>query len=132
VTAAQSQIAQDLGLSLRQVSAVWELCGTRTAWMLAPTTDTAGAADDRRNLSGTDLPVRFVRRVLQDEWCCHLTDLVERRLMLLYHPELSRACLQDLTALMIEQGLLNAHDAPAEREHCITRLRAHFGREVNA
>jgi glycerol-3-phosphate dehydrogenase len=130
VTAAQSQIARDSGLSLRQVSAVWDLCGTRTASMLAPTTGAAGAADDRRSLSGTDLPVRFVRRVLQDEWCCHLTDLVERRLMLLYHPELTRACLEDLTKLMVEQGLVRTEEARAELEQCITRLRQHFGREV--
>lgn len=130
MVAAQAQIARDSGCSLRQVAAVWELCGTRAASLLAPAAEAGDAAEDRQSLSGTDLPLRFVRRVLEDEWCCRLSDLVERRLMLLYAPRLSRACLEQLARLMVEHRLLSAADADAEVDDCITRLRQHFGRTV--
>ena len=93
VAAEQSRLATQLQFTTSQVAAVWQLCGTRTSAMLSPTSPGEADDDGRKNLSDTDLPLRFVRRVLRDEWCCQLEDLVERRLMLLYWPDLSRACL---------------------------------------
>jgi glycerol-3-phosphate dehydrogenase len=98
--------------------------------MLAPTSPGDGDDDDRGNLGGTDLPLRFVRRVVRDEWCCRLEDLVERRLMLLYRPDLSRECLHHLARLMVEHGLLAEHDCDAAVAGCVERLQTHFGKTV--
>ena len=84
----------------------------------------------RDNLCGTDLPLRFVRRVLRDEWCCQLEDLVERRLMLLYRPDLSRACLRHLAELMAAEGLLADNSVDAAVARCVERLQAHFGKTL--
>src|SRR5262249_12124360 len=45
-------------------------------------------------LVGTQLLLATVRHVIRDEWVTTLDDLVERRLMLLYHPNLTRQCLE--------------------------------------
>jgi glycerol-3-phosphate dehydrogenase len=130
VAAEQSRLAEQLQFTTSQVAAVWQLCGTRTSPMLSPASPGEANGGGRKNLSDTDLPLRFVRRVLRDEWCCRLEDLVERRLMLLYGPDLSRACLRQLAELMAEQGLLARDGMDAAVAGCIERLRAHFGRAI--
>jgi glycerol-3-phosphate dehydrogenase len=81
-------------------------------------------------LSGTHLPLRFVRRVLREEWCCRLSDLVERRLMLVFAGDLSMDCLRQLARLMVEEGLLPGDRGAAEVDACAQRLRTHFGRAI--
>ena len=130
VAAAQARLAEQLRLTTSQVAAVWQLCGTRTAQMLAPESSHATADDGRDNLHDTDLPLRFVRRVLRDEWCCQLEDLVERRLMLLYRPNLSRACLQHLAELMVDERLLDRDSVGAAVSRCVERLKNHFGKTL--
>ncbi len=122
------QLAEVLQLTMSQVSSVWNLCGTRTASMLAPESPDEARHDDRENLAGTHLPLRFVRRVMRDEWCCRLCDLVERRLMLVFSTDLSIACLRHLAEIMAEQGLLTEEKIMAEVDQCANRLRTHFGR----
>ena len=53
-------------------------------------------------LDGTHIPIETVRQIIRDEWVAKLDDLVERRLMLLYHPNLTRRCLDQLADLLIE------------------------------
>ncbi len=50
--------------------------------------------------------------------------------MLLYLPELSRACLEHLVRLMVEHGLVAAENADPELEQCVARLHGHFGRAI--
>jgi glycerol-3-phosphate dehydrogenase len=125
------QIAQQVNLTSEQVHAVWQLCGTRTAEMLVQPVGTRSEGDDDANLADTQLPVRFVQRVIRQEWCRTLEDLVERRLMLLYSPVLTRACLNDLAVLMVEAGLLHADQVDRAVQRCVDRLRDHFGRVMD-
>ncbi len=121
--AAYDRIAQRLGLSCASVAAVWQLCGTRTASILAVSPST-------ELLPGTDLPVSFVQWSIRHEFATSLTDLVERRLMLLYHQRLTKACLERLADLLTAAG----HLAPGDQPHAVTaevaRLAAHYGKHV--
>ncbi len=130
LTEHQRQLATQLQFTPAQVSAVWQLCGTRTAALLSPAANDAIHPDSRESLADSDLPVRFVRRVIRDEWCCRLGDLVERRLMLLFAPQLSSACLRQLAQLMVDEGRLSQDRVDAEVDQCIDRLRTHFGRTI--
>ena len=125
---AQEQVTQQCHATSDQVQAVWQLCGTLTAEMLSQSTCAEDQLDGDDNLTDTELPRRFVRWVIRQEWCRTLEDLVERRLMLLYHPGLTRACLEDLAALLVEAGLLRSDDVQRSVQRCIDRLRDHFGR----
>jgi glycerol-3-phosphate dehydrogenase len=118
------QIATRTGFSIEQVGAVWNLCGTHTADILSEIA-TAGS----ENLAGTHLPRAFVRRVIDREWVHRLDDLVERRLMLLYHRDLTQTTLRQLALIMAEAGILGC---PVEGEvrQTVERLRQHFGKRV--
>jgi len=81
-------------------------------------------------LTGTDIPIDFVRWSIRNEWITSLDDLVERRLMLTFAPELHRSTLAELTALMTEQ---RCHVESAEDdavESTIARLGQYFEKSV--
>jgi glycerol-3-phosphate dehydrogenase len=80
-----------------------------------------GAADDRE----------AVRSVIRSLWVRRLEDLVERRLMLLFARNLSRAKLTKLADLLVEEGRLRAKDRDEAIERTVKRLRDHFGRTVD-
>ncbi len=129
--AEQERLANRLGFGTDQIRAVWRLCGTRTQQLLsAEATDPRGEEDDRANVAGTLLPIRFVRRVIRDEWVRRLSDLVERRLMLLYDRELSERTLRHLAELMSSEGICRREHIAAEVEACRLRLMNHFGRTI--
>jgi glycerol-3-phosphate dehydrogenase len=128
---AQTQVTQQGPANFFQVSAVWPLCGTLTAEILRHPVCAEDQMDADDNVVDSHLPRRFVRWVIRHEWCRTLEDLVERRLLLLYYPRLSRACLEDLAALMVEAGLLRPDETNYSVQHCIDRLRSHFGRVLN-
>ncbi len=123
VTAAWSRIGDRLQLSAASVAATWRLCGTRSDAIL-------GATPTRDLLPDTQLPEAMVRWSLEHEWTYTLADLVERRLMLLYHHRLTRACLVRLAELLVEAGRLPAVDAPAAVTAEIEHLAAHYGKRV--
>jgi len=81
-------------------------------------------------LTCTQIPLDVVRQVIREEWVSKLDDLVERRLMLLYHPNLTRDCLNHLADLLIEAGLLTAAEKAAAVGTVIDRLASHFGKQV--
>jgi glycerol-3-phosphate dehydrogenase len=60
-------------------------------------------ADDSRSdyLHGTAIPMTYVRQVIHHEWVVRLEDLVERRLMLIFQPELSSGTLRQLAECLI-------------------------------
>ena len=68
-----------------------------------------------------------VRRIIRDEWVTTLDDLVERRLMLLYDPDLSRARLVEVAHLLQKEGKLPADQLEQAVEDCAGRLQSHFG-----
>jgi len=81
-------------------------------------------------LLGTSIPLDTAREVIRCEWVTTLDDLVERRLMLLYHPKLERGCLDQLADLLIEARLLSADQKVAAVDAVVDRLLKHFGKRV--
>ena len=118
-------IAQATGLSGSQVASVWPLFGTETGELL-------GRPGESESLAGTEIPVRLVRSVIRNEWVNRLSDLVERRLMLLYHRGLTEATLQQLAELLCEEGKLPPADVADQVSHYRHRLAAKFGRVVTS
>jgi len=116
------QLAQQSGLSRSSVKAFWSLYGTRCRSLLASLDNTS-----TKCLADTDLPVALARWVIEHEWIDRLEDLVERRLMLLYHRGLSVECLRELAKLLVEADKLAAGDVDDHVERTIDRLRHHFG-----
>lgn len=129
VTQEQERLARQLGFGIEQIATVWELCGTRIETALTLSAEPE-RTDPRENLPGTSLPCRFVRWVIRNEWVQRLEDLVERRLMLLYHPGLSDACLRRLARLLSEERRLPEADQESAVAACRERLQKHYGKRV--
>lgn len=127
LSAVWEQIAARVGFPASSVAAVWQLCGTvaETALSANPSSD-----PDRTLLDNTLLPCRFVRYSIRSEHAQTLADLVERRLMLLYHQRLTRACLQRLAELLAEAGRLPVAEIDAVVAAEITRLKERYGKRV--
>jgi glycerol-3-phosphate dehydrogenase len=119
------RVAGELGLAFAQVQTVWRLRGAETAAILK-----SCLGDDKTSLADTDLPAAFARWSIRHEWVRRLDDLVERRLMLLYDRRLSRGCLRQLAAMLVEAGLLRAEDTESEVERVAERLKSHFGKQL--
>jgi hypothetical protein len=77
------------------------------------------------------LPVALARHTIEHEWAATLADLIERRLMLLYHQRLSRACVGRLAELLVEGGKLLADEARNSVSDEVARLAARFGKRVD-
>jgi glycerol-3-phosphate dehydrogenase len=119
------QLAARYALPTSSITAVWALLGSRTQHVL----ESSGASGDDL-LPDTSLPRGVARWMISNEWASRLDDLVERRLMLLYEPRLSRACLVHLAELLVEAGKLPTsavHDAVS---NTTARLETHFGKHL--
>lgn len=68
-----------------------------------------------------------IRRIIREEWATTLGDLVERRLMLLYDPQLDRLMLEGLARMLKQEGKLAEGEIESSIESCASRLRTHFG-----
>jgi glycerol-3-phosphate dehydrogenase len=129
-----SQILKRLGLpriadsSERPISESEPIFAIRRAD--TSTTNTTSQSPATPLLSGTQIPLDVVRQIIRDQWVTKLDDLVERRLMLLYHPNLSRDCLNQLADLLIEARLLPAAEKTPAVASVIDRLKSHFGKRV--
>jgi glycerol-3-phosphate dehydrogenase len=118
-------LATSSGLSPIQIAAIWQLCGSRTRDYIQQLTDR-----NVESLDKTDLPLTFCRWVIDHEWAQTLEDLVERRLMLLYHPLLTRRCLEQLANQLIAADRLGLSQVSAEVQRCTLRLRSRYGKVV--
>jgi glycerol-3-phosphate dehydrogenase len=116
------RLAQQSGLSRPSVRAIWSLYGTCCRTLLPSLGDAS-----TEYVADTDLPVALARWVIEREWVDRLEDLVERRLMLLYHRDLSIECLRELAQLLVDAEKLAASDADDHVDRTIDRLRRHFG-----
>jgi glycerol-3-phosphate dehydrogenase len=119
------RLANQWSWTEKQVRALWELCGTRTALILEQLADRMP-----ENLPGTEIPCSFARFVIRHEWVTTLGDLVERRLMLLYDPHLSTACLRRLAELLCAEGRLASGDIDQAVTTEVERLHTHFGKRL--
>jgi glycerol-3-phosphate dehydrogenase len=72
-------------------------------------------------------PTPIVANAIEHEWVSRLEDLVERRLMLHFSPDLSWQMLADLAGALVESGKLLPDGVAPAIERCTTRLRNHFG-----
>lgn len=121
----QQAIARQTALDLVTVQVVWPLFGTRTETILA------GDAD-RSLLDGLPLPQSVARWAIRHEWALTLADLVERRLMLLYHHQWSRRCLEQLAELLCEEGRLTRRQLAGAVDDEIQRLQTRYGKRVES
>ncbi len=126
----QQRIASRFALDRASVAAIWSLVGTRTESILDEASRGAGGLDSTC-VAGTPLPRGFVRWVIANEWVSTIEDLIERRLMLLYQRQLSRACLDELAQLLAESGRLAADQTAAAVDGAVNRLSIHFGKKVD-
>lgn len=120
-----AQLSQQHGLTHESVSHVWSLVGTLSPAILAENTGNTSAL-----LPGVQIPERFARWSIRHEWVTTLDDLVERRLMLLFHPHITLACLQRLADVLVDEGKLAVSERDAAVEQTRTRLEGHFGKRV--
>jgi glycerol-3-phosphate dehydrogenase len=135
------RLAAALRLEQKQVQAVWSLCGTRTEAILreclsqsemhVPSAEFPATTGKRlENLHGTNIPLAYARWVTRHEWVMTLDDLIQRRLMLLYQPDLTEACLRQLADCLVESNRLSLSDIDAAVALTIARLRTQYGKAV--
>jgi len=125
------KLAAKFQLRPEQVQAIWDLFGTQAADVLLDSIQQAQpGSSPLENLPGTDLPRGVVGWCVRQEWATTLDDLVERRLMLLFHPQLSLATLQAVAAEMVATGALAPENQQAAIDATVTRLTTHFGRRI--
>jgi glycerol-3-phosphate dehydrogenase len=127
---AWQRLADRLSLPREVVATVWSLIGTRTEIVLDELAREAGDKSSEL-VAEIPLPRNFVRWVIRNEWATTLDDLVERRLMLLYHPNLSRETLLALARLLADCGKLRREEIDREVDATIERLRSRFGKRVS-
>ena len=118
------RLAVSLKLTQDQIKTVWSLVGTRFESIHHD------SSDNQTGLATAGLPLGFVRWVIRNEWVTRLSDLVERRLMLIYQHELSEDCLRQLAALMVDERLIGWDAVDAEVQECTDRLKSRYGKAV--
>jgi glycerol-3-phosphate dehydrogenase len=121
------RLAEQFQLPPASIRTLWTLLGTRVESVLAELSSQPLATD---LVSDTEIPRPFVRWIIEHEFVERLGDLVERRLMLLYDPRLSRRGLQALAELLSQAGKIPAAQIDHEVETESARLRDHFGKRV--
>jgi glycerol-3-phosphate dehydrogenase len=119
-------LADQHRLSEAQAGAVWSLIGNRFAEVFSSSSTVNG----RRSLSGTDIPLEFVRWSIHNEDCTKLEDLFERRLMLTFSAGLSRETLRELAEELVRAGRLVPGEAEAAIDEATIRLRHYYGKVV--
>lgn len=122
------QFAQDSGLSDAQAETVWKLIGNR--FEVLPEFLTGDDSDSRQSLTGTDIPLAFVRWSIRNEYVARLEDLIERRLMLTFSSRLCRETLQELAEELLAAGRLNAGEVQSAIDEATERLRHYYGKSL--
>ena len=125
------KFAARTGFPATSVAAVWRLYGSWTHAVLSSEgLQIFGFSFDRTLLDGSDLPCQVARYAIRCEQAQTLSDLVERRLMLLYHQRLTKACLHRLAELLAEAGRLPADQIDTAVAAEIARLKERYGKRV--
>lgn len=111
-------------LSHEQAAAVWRLIGDRF--------DQVFDAEDsiRPSLSGTAIPLDFVRWSIRNEWCGRLEDLVERRLMLVLDSQVSMSTIRQIDREMVDAGKIGDDSSDRQIARVCQRLHNIYGIEV--
>ncbi|MFM9964167.1 MAG: glycerol-3-phosphate dehydrogenase/oxidase [Planctomycetaceae bacterium] len=72
----------------------------------------------------------LIKDIINHEWVRTLSDLVERRLLLIFDPRLDRSRLRELAMLMADAGVIPPDQIDSEVATTITRLRQVYGIDV--
>lgn len=120
-----SRYVADFGVSEGLVATLWPLYGTRTADVLRGCRDEPGG-----RIRGTDWTSSVVRWVIDHEWVRTVSDLIERRLMLVFARRLVRETIIDLARCLVEAGKLTEEALPGAVDQACQRLSQHYGRRV--
>ncbi len=123
-------LATQFGLTVEQIAAMWALCGSRVEEILAARQAVDGDPERNKNICGSELPRMYVRWVIEHEWVSTIDDLVERRLMLIYRPGLSRQTLDELADLLVEAGRLQPHEKSSAVAAALGRLASVYSRKL--
>jgi len=123
--AASDRLAEHRIRSPQQAAAIWSLYGTRAAEVL-----TSCGQSSWHNLTGTRLPRALARYAIDHEWATSLSDLIERRLMLLYQPELCEQTLRELAQELVSAGKLREREVQSAVDQAKARLMEHYGKEL--
>jgi glycerol-3-phosphate dehydrogenase len=81
-------------------------------------------------IRGVGLPRAAVEFCVREEWATSLDDLMERRLMLSFHEQLSRESIADVAESLAAAGVLPSDRVAVAVEGCVTRLEERYGRRV--
>jgi glycerol-3-phosphate dehydrogenase len=81
-------------------------------------------------LVDANVPEAVVRWSIRHEWAETLDDLVERRMMLLYRPRLTRRCLRRIAELLAAEGKFAPTKCEEHVAATIDRLAQHYGKRV--
>jgi glycerol-3-phosphate dehydrogenase len=129
-----TELAMQYNLHVDQVAVVWSLIGNRFDEVFASRDNACGNAinthRDEDSLRGTTIPKSFVRWSIDREWCAKLDDLVERRLMLIFHSTVCRTTLEELATELVNAGQLEASGIDEEIERASQRLQKFYGKTV--
>jgi len=117
--------AQETGHPVDAVRSLFGLMGTAAADFLE---DSGEAAETVPTLP---LTTSTVQQIIQREWVTRLTDLVERRLALVFTGNPSVATLRALADCLVEGGKLAPDVRDAEVESCAAELHRNYGLTVN-
>lgn len=116
---------KDYQISELLIFALYHLYGMRIEEILD---DCLGKLGE--SISGTPFTTGIVRWIIDHESARTLSDLVERRLMLVFAQTLTRETLADLADCLVEAGVVPPADRPREIESTIDRLATYYGRRI--
>lgn len=110
------------------------LFGTRAgaAVGIDPTLSDAGVANREafQPLGDSPLPRGVVRFCLDQEWAETLADIVERRLLLAFDPELSMATLRAVAGELVRAGRLSAERSDSEIASFVAMMAERYGKRL--
>jgi glycerol-3-phosphate dehydrogenase len=140
-TSQHSQSSPDLthlagqhNLHVDQVAATWPLIGDRLDEAFPHRDNEAAISSNIRgqndSLHGTNIPKSFVKWSISNEWCTTLDDLVERRLMLIFHPTIHHTTLKELAEELVNAGRLQESKIDEEIDRVSQRLHKFYGKTV--
>lgn len=110
------------------------LFGTRAgaAVGIDPTRPDAGVAEREafQPLGDSPLPRGVVRFCLEQEWAETLADIIERRLLLAFDPELSMATLRAVAGELVRAGRLSAERSDSEIASFVEMMAERYGKRL--
>lgn len=118
-------LAEEFHVPMPMLASLWPLYGWRTMEILE-----ACRGDFGWEISGTSLTSNIVCWVIDQEWVRTLSDLIERRLMLVFARDLRRQTLIDLAGCLVEKGKLASHEKDSAVTAVEERLLTFYGRKL--